>query len=135
MSVSVVLDINILASAAVFPKGLQGFLVALGMAQRFELVVSHDMVQTLIVVLGRPYFVARTTPERRDRYVSALRNISVFAEPEPSVSGVADDEEDDIVLGTAVAAGAEYLVTGEVTRGCSPFAPTAVSRSLPRGSS
>ena len=34
-------------------------------------------------------------------------------EPDPSVSGIADDEEDDMVLGTAVAAGAEYLVTGD----------------------
>ena len=33
--------------------------------------------------------------------------------PDPSVTGGADDEEDDLVLGTAVAAGADFLVTGD----------------------
>jgi predicted nucleic acid-binding protein len=33
--------------------------------------------------------------------------------PDPSVSGVAPDDEDDLVLGTAVAAEADFLVTGD----------------------
>ena len=34
-------------------------------------------------------------------------------EPDLSVSGVCDDTEDDLVLGTAVKANADYLVTGD----------------------
>ena len=34
-------------------------------------------------------------------------------EPDPTVRGVAPDREDDLVLGTAVKANADFLVTGD----------------------
>ena len=42
-----------------------------------------------------------------------MRTDALVVEPDPSVSGVCDDAEDDHVLGTAVAANADYLVTGD----------------------
>lgn len=42
-----------------------------------------------------------------------MRTAASIVEPDPSVSGVCDDDEDDLVLGTAVKANADYLVTGD----------------------
>jgi predicted nucleic acid-binding protein len=38
---------------------------------------------------------------------------SLRRDPDPSVRGVAADLEDDLVLGTAIAANADFLVTGD----------------------
>lgn len=113
MTLRVVLDINTLVSAVVFPRRSQGHLVALGLIGQLDLVLSEDMMRTLAVVLDRPYFMLHTTPDRRNRYMAALRRAADVVLPDPSVRGIADDEEDDLVLGTAVAAHADYLVTGD----------------------
>ncbi len=42
-----------------------------------------------------------------------IRAATTVVHPDTSVTGIADDDEDDAVLGTAVAAGADYLVTGD----------------------
>lgn len=42
-----------------------------------------------------------------------LRKTSTLVVTDPHVSNVTDDEEDDIVLGTEVAADAQYIVTSD----------------------
>ncbi len=58
----------------------------------------------------------RTLGTHHESLNAFLGGFQGYAEPftpDPTVSGIADDEEDDLVLGTAVAAGADYLVTGD----------------------
>ncbi len=38
---------------------------------------------------------------------------ATWVTPDESVSGVCDDWEDDLLLGTAVEGGAQYIVTGD----------------------
>lgn len=45
--------------------------------------------------------------------MAAVRKGTYREKPDPSVRGIAPDLEDDLVLGTAVAANADYLVTGD----------------------
>jgi len=71
------------------------------------------MLQTLDIVLGRPYFAARLTSEERESFLASIRGAAKRKRPDKTVSGIAPDAEDDLVLGTAVAANAEYLVTGD----------------------
>lgn len=113
MNDRVVLDVNVLASAVLFPTRAQGRLVALGLTREFDLVLSEHIVHTLDIVLDRPYFQARILPVRRAGFVSALQAMSISVTPDEAVIGICDDEEDDLVLGTAVAANSDYLVTGD----------------------
>jgi predicted nucleic acid-binding protein len=46
-------------------------------------------------------------------YLNAILQFAIRVEPDPSVIGVADDDEDDKVIGTAVAANADIIVTGD----------------------
>lgn len=108
-----VLDVNILASAAAVAGSLPDQIVALIASGEHDLVASAAMVEKLEEVLERPYFSARAPRAQREYVVSLVRRSSVLVTPDPSITGIAADEEDDRVLGTAVAAGADLVVTGD----------------------
>ena len=71
------------------------------------------MIEALGVVLTRPYFAARLTAGERKEFVESVRDNASMEPPDPTVTGVADDAEDDRVLGTAVAGRADIIVTGD----------------------
>ncbi|HWV35412.1 MAG TPA: putative toxin-antitoxin system toxin component, PIN family [Thermomicrobiales bacterium] len=107
------LDVNILASASVSPDRTPWRVVQAAFRADVLLFVSTPMLQTLDIVLGRPYFAARLTSEERESFLASIRGAAKRKRPDKTVSGIAPDAEDDLVLGTAVAANAEYLVTGD----------------------
>ena len=109
----VVLDVNILASASVFRDRTPWRITEAGFRGEFQVFLSDEMLATLGVVLERPYFAARLSAEERERFLLDLRRGTSPKSPDPAVRGIAPDAEDDLVLGTAVAAGAEFLVTGD----------------------
>lgn len=108
-----ILDVNILASASVFFERTPWRIVEAGFRGDYMLFVSDEMLVTLGIVLTRPYFAARLTTGECERFLFDVRNGSHRETPDETVRGVAPDLEDDLVLGTAVAANAEFLVTGD----------------------
>lgn len=64
-------------------------------------------------MLGRPRFSDRLGNAALNAFLREYQAYAIPVIPDPSISGVCDDAEDDLVLGTAVAAGADYLVTGD----------------------
>ena len=111
--IRVVLDVNTLASAALNEQGLPAHVTNLAFAGALELSVSNHIIEKLAEVFDRPYFV-RNVPEReRDRILRALMKNLPPIDPDETVRGIAPDLEDDLVLGTAVAAEADFLVTGD----------------------
>jgi len=109
----VVLDVNILASAAASPAGLPAFIVDSLLNGPHRIAISDEMLVNLGKVLIRKYFSARLTEDMQAQAVARYRGIGPPVTPDPTVIGVADDEEDDRVLGTAVTAGADFVVTGD----------------------
>lgn len=108
-----VLDVNVLASAFPQPKGPSGVIVQAGIRGDFVVVVSETMLERLAVAWRKPYFLARLSDQERRRALQLLRNRAELVNPTPDVRGVADDLEDDLVLATAVAGRASYLITGD----------------------
>lgn len=110
---AVTLDVNVLVSGFLAGGGAPGAIVDHWRQGRFRVCLSPHIIATVHKVWERPYFVARA--DRIDRSLAAdLMNEQADPyTPDPEVTGVADDAEDDLVLGTAVAAGAGYLVTGD----------------------
>jgi len=111
--VRVVLDVNILASASLRVDSVPAGLLRLASSKAHELIVSEKMIKSLDDVLQRPFFAARVTSDERNEFVLAVRANGSLETPDPSVTGVADDAEDDAVLGTAVKARADVIVTGD----------------------
>lgn len=64
-------------------------------------------------VFALPYFTERLTPDQARAALDLLRNRAHLVEPAPDVHGFAPHASDDLILGTAVAGRADYLVTGD----------------------
>lgn len=108
-----VLDVNTLASAALNEQGFPALVSNLAFDGTFELAVSNHIIEKLTDVFSRPYFITHVSESDRTRILTALSNDLELVEPDESVRGIAPDLEDDLVLGTAVAAKADFLVTGD----------------------
>jgi putative PIN family toxin of toxin-antitoxin system len=110
-----VLDSNVLASGAAgraVAASIPGEIVRSWRARRFEMVVSAFIIDEVRRVLDKRYF-RRTIPAGEAAEFLALIGRMNLVTPAPHVRGVVSDPDDDLVLGTTVAAGAEYLVTGD----------------------
>jgi putative PIN family toxin of toxin-antitoxin system len=112
--VIVVLDANALASMAVARAG--GTLAAILEAWRlrgFDVALSDHIFGELQRALADPYFAARLSAQDVAEYLAFIRATATFTRVAVTVQGVATHPEDDIVLATALSAGADYLVTGD----------------------
>ncbi len=106
-------DTNILVSAIVNPSGKPG--VALSMAARgeFDLFISEGVFEELADVLKRPFFLRRIgDPLLLARYLDLVVASFPFA-PVGAPAPVEIDPEDEHVVSSALACGADFLVTGD----------------------
>lgn len=113
MSNRVVFDVNVLVSAALAPGGTPARAIAAAVEQHWTIVNSLHITSKLVEVLDRPRLDGRLTYTERSTLLTGYRQVSTDFEPDLPVTGVADDEEDDRVLGTAVAGRADIIVTGD----------------------
>lgn len=110
----VVLDVNTLVS------GFRGIgdtppvrLIQFWRDDSISVVVSPHIAAKVLEIWERPYFAAFMTAELRRRAMVLMASKATWVTPDESVRGVCDDWEDDLVLGTAVAGEAQYIVTGD----------------------
>ena len=111
--IRVTLDVNVLASG--FPASTRApaeILVAWTDCA-FDLVLSEHILAGLERAWQKPYFQRRLTNDDIQRILDVFRAEVVIVAPAPIVHGVAADVEDDLVLDTALAGHASYLVTGD----------------------
>ena len=108
-----VCDVNVLVSGFLYPERPIGRVLRFWLAGGFTLIVSEPLVAATANTFAKPYFATRLTAPQITANLSLLE---AFADCMPlthPVSGVAPDAEDDVVLSTALAGGADYLVTGD----------------------
>jgi putative PIN family toxin of toxin-antitoxin system len=108
----VVLDTNVLVSGLAYPGSIPGRIVTAWQQGWLKVVLSRFILEELVRVLPRLTRVTLNADEIRD-----LADILLFSaeivEPNPDVHETVRDRCDDPVLGTLVAAQAEYLITGD----------------------
>jgi putative PIN family toxin of toxin-antitoxin system len=115
-------DANILASAAVSTIGTSVTRVVDAWRRgEFDVVVSDHILGELRRALADPYFTKRLSDETISDYLSLVRVMTTTVPISVDVRGVAPHPGDDLVLATAVSAGASYVVTGD--RRFRAFAP------------
>jgi len=108
-----VLDVNVLVSSIPSPQGTPAAIVRSALLREFQAVVSELMLESLLDVWGRPYFRSRLSDEAISDALTNFRSKALVVVPVDDVHGVADDAEDDLVIATAIAGEATYLVTGD----------------------
>ncbi len=104
-----VLDTNVVVSAALKPGSLPASLVALAMARTVRLCLSPAILAEYTAVLTRPTF--GLDPAAVQAFLRDLRKAAVAVRPSRRVAR-APDEADNRFLECAAAARADYLVTG-----------------------
>lgn len=102
-----------LVSAFPAKGGAPARIVELWLRHSFELILSEHLLSGTARAWARPYWAARYTPEQSERTLNVRRRRGTLVEPAPNIQGIAEDEDDDLVLATALAGNAIYLVTGD----------------------
>jgi putative PIN family toxin of toxin-antitoxin system len=107
------LDVNVLASGFPAEAGPPAALIDAWAALAFELIISEHILEGLERTWQKPYYQRQFTTQQVQDSLSVLRREATFVAPASTVQGIGEDLEDDLVLATAVAGQAEYLVTGD----------------------
>jgi uncharacterized protein len=104
-----VIDTNVLVSAALKPEGLQRTAVVLAVTKPARFYVSHPILEEHAAVLSRPELDIRKGI--RQQLLQLVRNHSNIVTPSRRLE-VAGDPDDNMFLECADAARADYLITG-----------------------
>ncbi len=105
----VVLDINILVSAFIFPGGPPEAVYRLALEGRVELVTSRPLLVELGRVLAEKF---GWESSRADEVVAQVARLAHVVQPTETVSEISADPSDDRVLEAAAEGSAEAIVSG-----------------------
>lgn len=108
-----VLDTNVVASALLW-DGAPRQLLRAGRGEEVRLFTSAPLLAELTDILSRPKFARKISASLLsvDQLVGLYAELAALVQP-TAVPRLASDPDDDVVIGTAVAAKADYLVTGD----------------------
>lgn len=140
---SAVFDSTVLISAFLTPSGVAGELIDLA-GFKFHLCLSpHILIEVREVLLTRPKLRkgGGYADIEVEGYCRALEELAEEINTIPPLSGVVRDPNDDMIIATAVAAKADYVVSRDkdllslgVYEGIQMIAPEAFMRMLREGS-
>jgi uncharacterized protein len=105
-----VIDTNILVSAALKPHGLQRTVLILAITKPARLYISREILAEYCEVLARPEFKIRKG--LRQQLARLIKNRGQLVRPTRALQ-VAKDVDDNKFLECVDSAGADYLITGD----------------------
>jgi putative PIN family toxin of toxin-antitoxin system len=108
--IRVVLDTNVLISAVIYGGNPRRVLEAV-ISGTVQMSVSEDLVQELQDVLQRPQF--GLSIQYIHNTVAEFTSLAEWVAPQKHHELVVEDSSDNLILDCAVAAEADYLVTGD----------------------
>lgn len=111
--ITAVIHTNILASGSLAHSGNVAEIMDAIYDGRFRLAISEHILTELRRALENAYFAQRLSTQKVTTFVSLLRAIAAVVTPTLGVLGIATHPEDDIIVATALAAGADQVVTGD----------------------
>lgn len=109
LPIRLVIDTNVVISAALKPEGLQRTAVILAVTKPALFYVSHPILKEYADVLSRPELAIRKGIRRQ--LLQLLKNHSHIVTPSRRLE-VCTDSDDNVFLECADAARADYLITG-----------------------
>ena len=107
------LDTNVVVSAMLW-GGVPHTLLQAAHEKRVTLFASTPLLAELTDILGRRKFEKKIAASQLsvDQLVDRYAALCTLVRPTP-LSGIAPDPDDDVVIGTALAAQVDYIVTGD----------------------
>ena len=111
--IRVVLDPNVLVSAAITPAGALGRIVALIDAGTIVPIVAEHLVGEVNNVLGRPKLRHYIDTDGAAAFVAELSRLAEWHGDPVNPPRVCRDRDDDYLLALAIRSDADALVTGD----------------------
>ncbi|MFY8107161.1 MAG: putative toxin-antitoxin system toxin component, PIN family [Elstera sp.] len=108
----VVLDTNVLVSGLTYPRSIPGQIVSAWRHGAIETVLSHYIIEEMVRVLPR-LAQNRLSPSAIRDLADSLLFLADIIEPEGVQDAALRDPADQPILGTFLAARAQYLITGD----------------------
>ena len=105
----VVLDTNVYISAILFGGSCEEILKLAGQGS-FELIISKNIIVEIESVLKEKF---KWSKNKISETLTFIRGVAVVINPEISLSVIKNDPSDDKIIECAVAAKANYIVTGD----------------------
>ena len=109
----VVIDPNVLVSAAISPSGATAVIIELIDAGAITAIVSPKLLAELEGVLLRDKFRAWITRDEVTAYLKELERLTEHIEDPSEVPAVSPDPTDDYLIALARAANADAVVSGD----------------------
>ncbi len=108
-----VFDANVVVAGFPATAGTLASLIERWKTGTFELVLSEYILDEIARAWTDPYLRSRINPLEIEAALEFLHRFAKIVPVTINVSGIASHSEDDMVIATAVSAGADYLVTGD----------------------
>ena len=108
----VVLDTNVLVSGLAYPGSVPGRILGAWQRGGLDVVLSRYILDEMVRVLPKLSSNKRSPAEIRD-LADSFMFVAAIVEPSGEVDEGLRDQADQPVLGTLLAAQADYLITGD----------------------
>jgi putative PIN family toxin of toxin-antitoxin system len=108
----VVLDTNVLVSGVVYPRGVPGRILGAWQQGSLSLVLSRYILDEMVRILPRLSRIKMSPAEIRD-LADSFMFMAEIVEPSGELEAALRDRKDQPILGTLLAARADYLITGD----------------------
>ncbi|HUC04772.1 MAG TPA: putative toxin-antitoxin system toxin component, PIN family, partial [Acidimicrobiales bacterium] len=112
MTVRAVIDPGVLVSALLSKGSPPDAIVQRWKRDRFELIVSPQLVAEFVEVVSRAKFSSRILSEDIAEIVTLLQHNATLQGDPPNAERLTDDPDDDYLAALAVEAQADFLVSG-----------------------
>ncbi len=111
----VVLDVNVLVSALISPRGAPAAILRLWENEQFDLAASPPILEELARVAHYPKIQKRykLSAEKVTQFIQLIGRGAIIAEPAKELSVIEEDPSDNRYLECAKETGAAYIVTGD----------------------
>jgi putative PIN family toxin of toxin-antitoxin system len=120
----IVLDTNVLISAALKPSGLEAQLIELVAYRAVELCVSAEVLAEYRTVFSRPKF-AHLDPDHVSRLLTSIAAEATAVTPTERLN-ISKHDDDNRFYECAAKANADYLVTGNEKHFNKPYKNTKI---------
>ncbi len=111
----VVLDVNVLVSAVISAKGSPARIMELWEEERFEVVISLEIIGELGKVIRYPKIQEKYhLPEQYvEQFLGLINNQAIVVKPVRKITQIKSDPTDNSYLECTIAGGAEYIISGD----------------------
>jgi len=110
--IRVVIDTNVVVSANLVDEGPSAAVLSLAIDKKIRMYVSAAVLAEYEEVLHRPRL--KFAPKRIEDSLADIRDAAELVQPTRNIEEIRRDEPDNRFLECADAAGAEYIITGNI---------------------